>query len=143
MLTDEMKSMAYLINKEILKIFPYEYIKDVCSGEITMKEIIDQIMMECCKYAYDNSLETHSLDYYMGGATKANDSDRMMYQRVLDYVRNKREIEQIELEKIVKERIEGGANEKAVLRLFINCPFVCINFDFFWLNKARQLYMDF
>lgn len=44
---------------------------------------------------------------------------------------------------IVKERIEGGANEKAVLRLFINCPFVCINFDFFWLNKARQLYMDF
>ena len=43
----------------------------------------------------------------------------------------------------VKKRIEGGANEKAVLRLFINCPFVCINFDFFWLNKARQLYMDF
>lgn len=46
-------------------------------------------------------------------------------------------------EEIVKERIEGGANEKAVWRLFINCPFVCINFDFFWLNKARQLYMDF
>ena len=44
---------------------------------------------------------------------------------------------------IVKERIEGGANEKAVWKLFINCPFVCINFDFFWLNKARQLYMDF
>ena len=44
---------------------------------------------------------------------------------------------------IVKERIECGANEKAVWRLFINCPFVCINFDFFWLNKARQLYMDF
>ena len=48
-----------------------------------------------------------------------------------------------EYDKIVKKRIEGGANEKAVLRLFINCPFVCINFDFFWLNKARQLYMDF
>ena len=46
-------------------------------------------------------------------------------------------------QQIVKERIEGGANEKAVLRLFINCPFVCINFDFFWLNKVRQLYMDF
>ena len=44
---------------------------------------------------------------------------------------------------VVKERIEGGANEKAVWRLFINCPFVCINFDFFWLNKVRQLYMDF
>ena len=53
------------------------------------------------------------------------------------------ERQELKLLKIVKERIEGGANEKAVLRLFINCPFVCINFDFFWLNKARQLYMDF
>lgn len=53
------------------------------------------------------------------------------------------EITDIKTYKIVKERIEGGANEKAVWRLFINCPFVCINFDFFWLNKARQLYMDF
>ena len=52
-------------------------------------------------------------------------------------------LEDLKRIQIVKERIEGGANEKAVLRLFINCPFVCINFDFFWLNKARQLYMDF
>ena len=60
-----------------------------------------------------------------------------------DDVRSNTEHAQIYLSQIVKERIEGGANEKAVWRLFINCPFVCINFDFFWLNKARQLYMDF
>ena len=52
-------------------------------------------------------------------------------------------LEALFFSEIVKERIEGGANEKAVWRLFINCPFVCINFDFFWLNKVRQLYMDF
>ena len=40
---------------------------------------------------------------------------------------------------IVKERIEDGANEKAALRLFSNCPFVCINFDFSWLNKVRPV----
>ena len=61
---------------------------------------------------------------------------------VLMYMDRKKNRQPIVLQ-IVKERIEGGANEKAVLRLFINCPFVCINFDFFWLNKARQLYMDF
>jgi hypothetical protein len=33
-------------------------------------------------------------------------------------------------ELIVKERIEDDANEKAALRFFSNCPFVCINFDF-------------
>ena len=44
-----------------------------------------------------------------------------------------------EHEKIVKERIEDGANEKAALRLFSNCPFVCINFDFSWLNKVRPV----
>ena len=41
---------------------------------------------------------------------------------------------------IVKERIEDDANEKAVLHFFDNCPFVCINFDFSWLNKARPGY---
>ena len=39
---------------------------------------------------------------------------------------------------IVKERIEGGANEKAVWRLFINCPFVCINFDFFLVEQSAS-----
>ena len=73
-------------------------------------------------------------------------------QKYIDSLVNKMKITEIPMmrvtsvstdQQIVKERIEGGANEKAVLRLFINCPFVCINFDFFWLNKARQLYMDF
>ena len=59
-----------------------------------------------------------------------------------DYLSKNNSIEKA-AKQFVKERIEGGANEKAVLRLFINCPFVCINFDFFWLNKVRQLYMDF
>ena len=43
------------------------------------------------------------------------------------------------VQQIVKERIEGGANEKAALRLFSNCPSICINFDFFWLNKVRPV----
>ena len=51
----------------------------------------------------------------------------------------RKSINVIECKKIVKERIEGGANEKAALRLFSNCPFVCINFDFSWLNKVRPV----
>ena len=69
------------------------------------------------------------------------------YDNGIQKISNEEWQEQIALHirdaEIVKERIEGGANEKAVWRLFINCPFVCINFDFFWLNKVRQLYMDF
>ena len=64
------------------------------------------------------------------------------FEILIKYVKKNKQINGFNI-KIVKERIEGGANEKAVWRLFINCPFVCINFDFFWLNKARQLYMDF
>ena len=83
--------------------------------------------------AYEKGIRTPSLDILIDISKK--------YHVSIDWLSGLSDIPNSA--QIVKERIEGGANEKAVLRLFINCPFVCINFDFFWLNKARQLYMDF
>ena len=90
----------------------------------------------------DSSLTNTTKDQIDSSTTNGGDGG----QGAKDYVNNTVTNDRNTINsshKIVKERIEGGANEKAVLRLFINCPFVCINFDFFWLNKARQLYMDF
>ena len=72
-----------------------------------------------------------------------NENLKEVYKELFDDAVERYNVGKRKDRQIVKKRIEGGANEKAVLRLFINCPFVCINFDFFWLNKARQLYMDF
>lgn len=95
-------------------------------------------MMKKQDLMYSISEQQKNNDSYWSIKSKFPD---MMVTSIKRKRKNKKQL-RIKRE-IVKERIEGGANEKAVLRLFINCPFVCINFDFFWLNKARQLYMDF
>ena len=73
MLTDEMKSMAYLINKEILKIFPYEYIKEVCSGEITMKEIAIEGLLSIQAGENPRVIE-EKLKSFLAPADRASDS---------------------------------------------------------------------
>ena len=95
-------------------------------------------MMKKQDLMYSISEQQKNNDSYWSIKSKFPD---MMVTSIKRKRKNKKQL-RIKRE-IVKERIEGGANEKAVLRLFINCPFVFINFDFFWLNKARQLYMDF
>ena len=95
-------------------------------------------MMKKQDLMYSISEQQKNNDSYWSIKSKFPD---MMVTSIKRKRKNKKQL-RIKRE-IVKERIEGGANEKAVLRLFINCPFVCINFDFFWLNKACQLYMDF
>lgn len=119
---------------------------------------------ECPFCFVERQLEQHAMDFVLGAGASYMEDDvraetdkmgfcRTHYKKMYDYgnrlgtgliLKTHFQYKTKELhEQIVKERIEGGANEKAVLRFFINCPFVCINFDFFWLNKARQLYMDF
>ena len=94
-------------------------------------------------------MKKQDLMYSISEQQKNNDSYWSIKSKFPDMMvtsikRKRKNKKQLRIKReIVKERIEGGANEKAVLRLFINCPFVCINFDFFWLNKVRQLYMDF
>ena len=101
-------------------------------------EKLTEFMMKKQDLMYSISEQQKNNDSYWSIKSKFPD---MMVTSIKRKRKNKKQL-RIKRE-IVKERIEGGANEKAVLRLFINCPFVCINFDFFWLNKARQLYMDF
>ena len=101
-------------------------------------EKLTEFMMKKQDLMYSITEQQKNNDSYWSIKSKFPD---MMVTSIKRKRKNKKQL-RIKRE-IVKERIEGGANEKAALRLFINCPFVCINFDFFWLNKARQLYMDF
>ena len=43
------------------------------------------------------------------------------------------------VQQTVKETIGVGVNEKAVLRLFINCPFVCINFELYVIRSVADI----
>lgn len=92
MLTDRMTGVAQAVQNQILTVFPAEYLQQTLSGKITLKDIILQILVECCKYAYDNTQEKHSLDYYLGGAASVDDSEKMQHQRTLNYIKEKRKI---------------------------------------------------
>ncbi|MDI3537208.1 MAG: hypothetical protein PWR12_1390 [Eubacteriaceae bacterium] len=61
MMNKKMSSVATAIREVIIKIFPVEYQLFVFGGKLTLGDIVEQVMVECCKYAYDNTTEKHSL----------------------------------------------------------------------------------
>lgn len=93
MLTRKMNEVAQVIFRQIIKVFPKEYLRHTFSGKITINDVILQILVECCKYSYDNTLEKHSLDYYIRGSSFSDDSERMMHQRTMNYIRDKKAVQ--------------------------------------------------
>lgn len=92
MLTGKMNEVSKAIEDTIIEVFPTQYLIKLLSSRITLQDLTNQILVECCKYAYDQTQEKHSLDYYLGGAVHAEDSERMMHQRTIDYIRDKKTI---------------------------------------------------
>lgn len=118
MLTEKMKEVSKKIAGTIIQVFPRQYLINLFSSGITLEDLTNQILVECCKCAYDQTQEKHSLDYYLGGAAKAEDNDRMMHQRTIDYIREKKSIYYqtlgldvkdlfLEKKKTMKTKLEG------------------------------------
>lgn len=93
MLNEKMQSVAKSIEEVITKILPATYSTFVFDERNTIEEIIGQILIECCKYAHDNTAERHSLNFYMkqlDPTGDVDDSERMMYKRTVDYINERR-----------------------------------------------------
>ena len=60
MLNENMYAVAVAIGEVIVKNFPIEYQMYVFDGKLTLHDIIGQVLVECCKYAYDITAEKHS-----------------------------------------------------------------------------------
>lgn len=96
MLNEKMKSVAMAIEEVIINILPIEYQLYIFSGKITLEDIICQVLVECCKYAYDNTSDKHSLNYYLKNDEQDcldSDSERMIRKRTLDYIQARRSIQ--------------------------------------------------
>lgn len=92
MLNKIMYDVAIAIEEVIIRTFPTEYQMFVFGGKITLRDIISQILVECCKYAYDNTAQKHSLRYYLeeAGSQLDIDSERMILQRAMQYIQEHR-----------------------------------------------------
>ena len=93
MLNEKLEAVARAIEYQITHVFPVPYLEETFSGKITLQDVVLQIIVECCKRAYDQTQETHSLDYYLGGAKSADVNERMVHQRTMDYIRERRKIQ--------------------------------------------------
>lgn len=55
MLNDKMPAIAETIKEIIIYTLPVEYQLFLFEGKITLEDIVSQVLVECCKYAYDNT----------------------------------------------------------------------------------------
>ncbi len=95
MLNEQMNAVAIAIEQIITHTLPLNYQAFLFSGRITMRDIIGQVLVECCKYAHDSTAEKHSLYSYLQSDMVSADPDaaRMVKKRVLEYIQDRRDIE--------------------------------------------------
>jgi len=96
MLNDKMHAIAETIEEVIIRTLPVEYQLFVFEGKITLEDIIGQVLVECSKYAYDNTADKYSLNYYLKNIKTTigiEDSERMTRKRTMDYIQERRTIE--------------------------------------------------
>lgn len=95
LLNKKMYKVAATIVDVIEKTFPPQYLNFVFSGKLTLDDVVIQTMVECCKFAYDNTAEKHSLKHYLKTDNLTEDYNRMAIQRVVKYI-NERRLSQYE-----------------------------------------------
>ena len=93
MINEKMEKIKITIKNVIYEFFPPYYLNYVFSGKITLDDIAMQVLMECCKYAYDCTAEKHSLRYYIELNGLDIDNDRMMLQRTVQKINKFRQVE--------------------------------------------------
>ena len=92
-----MHRVAKTIEEVITQIFPADYLTVVFDdNRIRIEDIIGQILVECCKFAYDSTEETHSLHFFLkqqyDHQKTSEDSIRMTHKRTVDYIQERRTI---------------------------------------------------
>ena len=86
-MNDILLRVGVSISEYIFEVFPREYLEDVFCGRLEIDDLIDQVILECIKYAYDSTQEKHSIRYYLKkNADEENVDVRMKYSRLMSIV---------------------------------------------------------
>lgn len=95
-MTEKMDKVAKSIEDVIRMDFPDDYLSVVFEhGLFEMSDIVNQIMVECCKHAYDATAEKYSLlHYFKNQYENPDEEDNMRKQasRTLTYINKHRDL---------------------------------------------------
>ena len=89
MLSSKMKKIADDIGNVILSSYNKDYLSTLFASGIHIEDVIFQVLVLCCRYAYLISSEKHPLSFYIERDGLEIDLARQENHRVLDYVNEK------------------------------------------------------
>lgn len=89
MLTPKMQKIADDIGNNILKHYEQDYLDVLFFLGITIEDVIFQVLVLCCRYAYLINLEKHPIAYYIDEEGLEPDLARKEHERIIKYVQEK------------------------------------------------------
>lgn len=96
-LTPKMHKIADDIGQVICDHYDNEYLSVLFSSGFRIEDIIIQVLVLCCRYAYLTTAEKHPLKYYIDQDNLDLELARKELKRVFDYVNEKFHLESIRL----------------------------------------------
>ena len=89
MLTQKMKKVADDIGEVILKYYDRDYLTVLFSSGITINDVIFQVLVNCCRYAFLTNMDKRPLSHYFEQGKTEPESTRKVRERTMTYVDKK------------------------------------------------------
>lgn len=99
-LTQKLQGIYHDLYKKIIYNYDKDYLEYIFSGNVSINDVIFQILVECCRYAYINNLEKHPWTYYINEDDLELELKRKELKRTLSKVNKNFEIR----EEILKQK---------------------------------------
>jgi len=92
-LNRKMTCIADEIGNSIIQYYDKEYVNLLFSNDLSIEDVIFQILVECCRYAYLKNAQRHPIKHYIERGELGLDSERKRIKRVIDYINSHSEKE--------------------------------------------------
>lgn len=123
MIGGKIEQIGRTITRYLFEECPKEYVKYVFGGKLNTDDFVDQVILECIKYAFDNTQEEHSIRYYLKKSGDLTADVRMKYSRIMSLVQEykKKEIERLKSIGIyIDDEIEEMDSMDTHIHLIVN-----------------------
>ena len=107
MLTPKMKRIADDIGGIILQDYDRDYLSLILANGLIIEDIIFQVLVECCRYAYLLKAEKHPLKYYIERDRLELDLARKEIKRTIDYTNEKFDLVEKEHKKNFEDKLSA------------------------------------
>ncbi len=82
-MTDKLTNVGNSVTRFLFESFPKKYLSFVFSEDMGIDDLIDQILLELIKYAYDSTQDKHSIRFFLSQSGETEKDDvAMKYSRL-------------------------------------------------------------